>query len=159
MKYSDIINSAFNFLYLNNVNFPGVISHPIFKCVDNEGVFDMFFLLKDDEGELCVDNLSLIFLCGINGNGAGFWNGADLLANESITDINLDFSLIKDEKEEIFAELYEKVRSFVFKESLSAEEKKAALKLAKKYDNSLGRELYHILSPEFFDWVKDIAES
>ena len=156
MTYSEIIERAFTFLYLNNIECPGVISYPIFKRIKDDGVYDMFFILKDSNSALCQENIELTFLCEIGGNRAGFWMFSN---NENCAeeDISLDYGSLNDGDEESFGNLYEKVREFVFKKEISPTEKKLALQLARKYEKDFSGELYHLLSYEFFAWVKELG--
>lgn len=158
MTYSEIVERAFTFLYVNNMEYPRVISYPIFKLVKGEGVFDMFFVLKNEGSDLCQENISFTFLCEIGGNRTGFWNASSNATNKdnTMSNICLDYTSLDCKKEESFGELYEKVRSFVFKKDLTAAEKKSALQLARKYEKDLNSELYHMLSYEFFSWVKEL---
>lgn len=156
MTYSEIIERAFTFLYLNNIECPRIISYPIFKRIRDEGVFDMFFILKDENSALCQENIELTFLCEIGGDRAGFWTVSN---NENCAEENiaLDYGSLSSEDEESFGNLYEKVREFVFKKDISTTEKKLALQLAKKYEKDLSGEVYHFLSYEFFAWVKELG--
>ena len=163
MGYNDLIQDLMDRFYENNMDFPTRLSYPVL-CLKGNKIYDVFFVTEKNDDVSNNAGLSIRILYAQNVKDPKEYKilrGQDAI-KELLTAEVVEIPPMTGDRTLRFATLYEQVREYAFKETLSKEQTNAARSLAAFYLELLDAShaaLYKKLSPRFFLWVKSLENT
>ena len=159
MIYSDIIQSAMDGFYDNDMEFPRNISFPI-PIIKDGKIYDLFFVTQSTSDSHNPIDLSILYIQNASDTKEVFiYDKSQDIENFISKKTSIDIPIFNESVSISFPILYERVRQYAFDNNITDEQKKDAIHLAAFYEHQLERnynELYYRLSPSFFSWVKSL---